>query len=205
MKWILVIATLVTLSGCVTAQRSSELATRPGVVFSGSPEVGFTITGVEIERAGTRAGHDGMGVCLATHIHNSSVQLSDSSRSFVGSYTGNYYNINSSRSEAAEQPVRFISANGSDAVVRGQTSYTYTYGLAAITRVVRFTLNIKQSAKENRYSFSNIEAAQTSTGILPNNGFTQFYDMAVLYPERAYDGLSNLTEVINGCLAAGSK
>lgn len=205
MKWIFAIMAVVTLSGCVTAQRSSELATRPGVIFSESQPGWFAISGAEIERVGSHASHDGMGACLATHVNNSSVQLSDSSRSFVGSYTGNYYNINSSRSESAEQPVRFISANGSEAVVRGQTSYTYTYGLAAITRVVRFTLNIKQSPTVNRYTFGNIEAAQTNTGVVANTGFSPFYDVASLYPERAYDGLSKLTEIINGCLVAGSK
>jgi len=194
-----------TLAGCVTAQRSSELVTRPGVVFNETQPGWFVISGAELERPGSRANHDGVAACLATHINNSSVQLSDASRSFVGAYTGNYYNIQSSRSEGAEAPIRLIPADGSEAVVRGQTSYNFTMGLAAITRVVRFTLNIKQTADVNRYSFGSIEMAQTNTGVLANAGFGPFYDVASSYPEKAYDGLSGLADTINSCLISRSR
>lgn len=203
----IVMATLcaVTLTGCVTAQRSSELATRPGITFNEAQPGWFVISGAEIERPGSAIGVDGMTACLATHINNKTVRLTDSSRSFVGAATGNYYNIQSARDEAAETPVRFISSDGGEAVARGQTSYSFTAGLAVITRVVRFTLNVKQSSTTNRYAFSDIDTAQTDTGVLANAGFGPFYDVAGLYPEKAYDKLSGLADTINTCLLARSR
>lgn len=109
--------------------------------------------------------------CVASIVSNDPVTLSDSAGSFVGAYTGNYYQAGSRREVGGGNVIQYISPGGEDIVAKGTTMYTS--GL--VQRSVRFTLRIRDLGPGRLYQFSGIEQAQTSTGIVPNTGYNRVH------------------------------
>lgn len=111
--------------------------------------------------------------CVATIVSNDPVTLSDSAGSFVGAYTGAYYQIGSRREVGGGNTIQYISPGGEDLVAKGATMYSS----ALIQRSVRFTLRVQSAGQERIYQFSGIEQAQTSTGYMPNTGYNRVHAM----------------------------
>lgn len=199
MEKIIILALLVA-SGCAPLPHSKELAKRNGI--QKDPTQNYYIDKVTLEKQATKANADKVGYCLASNIKMGEVSLSDTSRSFVGSYTGNYYNIESKGKASAEDVIKFISKDGVNSVARGQVDYIVPNWAAHIQKFLRFTVDIKQSDNANTYIFKDFATAQGNTGMLANNGFdAKWSDIEELVPERGYDELDNLANKINNCLA----
>jgi len=108
--------------------------------------------------------------CVALNISNDNVRLTDNNGSFVGQYTGRYYNINNSHTDFAPNTLVTIDEFHRYLIVNGNTYYT----ARMIGNAVRFKLQIQVRPNNNEINllFDNITRAQLNTGSLSNTGFT---------------------------------
>ncbi|MBM1145642.1 hypothetical protein GN155_017800 [Alcanivorax sp. ZXX171] len=192
------------LSGCAsTPPAPSDLGNRDGVELVERERGARLFKSAEFALPGSVPDKAVLGLCLAKNVRVDSVRLSDSSKSFIGAYSGRYYNIGNSYQAQGEESTKFIAEDGSGAVARGQFKYSFVVrGLlpVSIVNVVRYTLEVSQTPEVNRYVFSDITAAQTETGNMPNTGFTPVYDIGLLHPEIAHDRMAAVASALNTCL-----
>lgn len=190
--------------GCASSPPApSDLGNRDGVELVERPDGAKLFKSAEFALPGSEPDKAALGLCLPKHVRVDAVRLSDSSNSFIGAYSGRYYDIGNSYQAQGEESTKFIADDGSGAVARGQFKYSFVVrGLLPVTivKVVRYTLEVSQGADLNRYVFSDISAAQTETGNIPNTGFSPMYDIGLLHPEVAHDRMASLASALNACL-----
>ena len=145
---------------------------------------------------------DGLGgdipACVAETVSNQGETLADSSGSFVGAYTGNYYNVQRSSHSAGGSVLEHVAQDGKSVVASG--SVRYSAG-ALVTRSVRFKLALKQSDSGRIYRFSSLGQAQLDTGAAANNGYTPIGSWSGANPDLALASLSKVTDEIERCLS----
>ncbi|WP_406627711.1 hypothetical protein [Pectobacterium carotovorum] len=137
-------------------------------------------------------------ICTLRNVTNRDVRLGDSSKSFVGSYTGNYYNVKSSSNVSGGDVLSL--SGGNSLVVNGATSYLFDAGIISVKRFVRFTLDVFNKDNSVEYTFSNIQHAQSDTGSLPNDGFNDIGVWKMAGPTEAIRTLDGIALSINECL-----
>ncbi|WP_193315761.1 hypothetical protein, partial [Klebsiella pneumoniae] len=71
-------------------------------------------------------------LCIARNVTNNGVQLNDSSSSFVGAYTGNYYNIEKSTTIQGGEVINTAASSSDIVVANGTTSYQYDAGIVMV-------------------------------------------------------------------------
>ncbi|HIF6269531.1 TPA: hypothetical protein ACX3KD_004489 [Raoultella ornithinolytica] len=141
---------------------------------------------------------DKVKFCILRNVTNRDVTLSDSSKSFIGAYAGNYYNINSSSKSSGGD---VVSLSGDNAiVVNGSTDYLFNSGIVSVKRVVRFTLDVIVDSSNVSYTFSNLQQAQTETGSLSNVGFSDIGTWNGASPAQAMQTLDEIINDIDSCL-----
>lgn len=201
----ILLAVVVLVSGCVHYGSSDELSRMPGIDFSEGVNGYKAITAVAFNLPGVIPNADSLGLCLAENVRADGVDLIDSSRSYVGRYSGIYREVENRREAGSENSLKYVSKSGGQAVARGRISYTYNseagFVSVPITKVIRFTLSVTTSATSNTYRFKDVESAQTDTGVVPNSGFGPFLDIRPTFPERGYRKLSELSMEVNRCLS----
>ena len=148
-----------TLYGCTVNQ--ATLQQYGDVKLDGNLLKSITITHNEIAEIGK------LPACVASNVTNESVSVHDTAGSFVGSYTGNYYQVNRAREVGGGNIIQYISQDGTEVIARGTMRYT----AAMIERATRFTLSIKDDGISRKYIFNNVEVAQMNTGNWPNSGY----------------------------------
>ena len=138
-------------------------------------------------------------ICVLRNVSNRDVILSDASKSFVGAYTGNYYNIGSKTVVNGGGVVESVGDAGA-IIVQGNTSYSFDSGIVQIKRVVRFTLDAIPRSEQIDLTFSNIQQAQTETGAFPNAGFFDIGTWEGAGPYQAIMSLDNIVSSISECI-----
>ncbi|EHR0862092.1 hypothetical protein KS888_000901 [Escherichia coli] len=138
-------------------------------------------------------------ICVLRNVSNRDVILSDASKSFVGAYTGNYYNIGSKTVVNGGGVVESVGDAGA-IIVQGNTSYSFDSGIVQIKRVVRFTLDAIPRSEQIDLTFSNIQQAQTETGAFPNTGFFDIGTWEGAGPYQAIMSLDNIVSSISECI-----
>lgn len=138
-------------------------------------------------------------ICVLRNVSNRDVILSDASKSFVGAYTGNYYNIGSKTVANGGSVVESVTDAGV-IIVQGNTSYSFDSGIVHINRVVRFTLDAMPRSEHVDITFSNIQQAQTETGALPNTGFSEIGTWEGAGPYQAIKSLDKIVGSISECM-----
>lgn len=136
--------------------------------------------------------------CVASTVTNDPVLLSDSAGSFVGAYTGRYYQAGSRREVGGGNTIQYVSPDGADLVAKGATMYAS--GL--IQRSVRFTLRIRDQGQGRLYQFSGIEQAQTSTGSMPNTGYNRVHVAFGGGAEHVISSLKSITTDLESCIGS---
>ena len=106
--------------------------------------------------------------CVALHVDNKPQIIKDSSRSWVGPYTGNYYRGGTSNVVGGGQIINSASSELKSIVASGNTKYST--GLSS--DIVQFKMIVTLNESSSRISFVNIERAQANTGLLENSGFS---------------------------------
>jgi len=105
--------------------------------------------------------------CIATNIHNDEVALRDSSGSWVGPATGNYYRNDNQSTIQAGELFKIIDDNAQFLVAQGQTSKTT--GLSGW--IIRFDLEAAVEQRRVVLVMRNVKLAASNTGSLTNDGF----------------------------------
>jgi hypothetical protein len=156
---------------------------------------GSNLSSISITKPRATAG-DKLPMCTASTVKNDSVSLSDTSGSFVGSYTGTYYRGEKNVQVGGGSVIQYISPDQSKIVAKGATGYTS----AMIERSVRYTLTVQPSANGGRtYKFSGIQQAQLSTGSSANTGYFNVHTMMGGGSEEVASSLRSVADQIESC------
>ena len=138
--------------------------------------------------------------CIALNINNNEYTLSDSSRSFVGAYTGTYYNITSQRQAGGGDAL--IYSDDVTAIGNGSTDGTFTFGLVPIKKIVTFKVEVNIDAGKQSITFNDIQAAQESTGSAVNDGFNRVGAWPGAKPVFVYELLETTANKLKSCLSS---
>lgn len=156
---------------------------------------GESITSVTFTRTG---GSGSLPQCIAEIVSNQGETISDSSGSFFGAYTGNYYSRNNSQQVTGGNVLEHTSTDGKTVVSSGSTRYQAS---ALVARSVRFKLTAKKTDNGVDYRFSSLQQAQLNSGAAANTGYNPIGSWSGANPDLAMKSLSDLTDQINECMS----
>lgn len=183
-----VLVALAMLGGCASVVQRLYKDGEPGLD-------GNYLKSFEVGRSGQVAPSK-MAMCAASAVRNDPVSLSDSSRTFVGAYTGNYYQAGSNREVGGGNAIQYAAPDGSSLVAKGETGYTS----AMVPRSVRYTVTIKSVGHDRQYLFSGIQQAQLDTGSMVNAGYSPVHVMMGGGSEDVAHSLSAIADEIETCI-----
>lgn len=138
-------------------------------------------------------------LCVAENVTNSVVSLHDTSGSFVGSATGNYYQNSNSQTVQAGNVFKYIDDNAQTLIASGTTDGGAT-ALGLTHDILKFDLKVVTSGTDVTVRFSNITRAQQNTGILANDGFQPVGTWKGSRFQKIYESLEVVAKKINACL-----
>lgn len=118
------------------------------------------------------ASFEKLKLCAVETFSNESILLQDSAGSFVGAYTGNYYNRANSQQIQGGNIFKYEDKGSLTFVATGNTKTKPQQG-GVIVDFVKY--DAKVSIKNNTVElvFQNINAAQQNTGAASNSGYRQ--------------------------------
>lgn len=136
--------------------------------------------------------------CAAMWINNDSAELKSSS-TYVGAYTGNYYNYEASRQKEGGQVLLYV--DETEVIAAGREKYSFNSGVVPIGKIADFKVKIKKIDPGYTVEFFDITAAQESTGYASNNGFVAVGAWAGARPMALYQALQGIDERLASCLS----
>ncbi|WP_346839803.1 hypothetical protein [Microbulbifer sp. SAOS-129_SWC] len=136
--------------------------------------------------------------CVAEYVNNRAVTLSDSSSSFVGAFTGNYYQVNNSTESAGGQVLKY--SDEKEVVAQGRETYTTTLLGVPIGNAVEFKLLVELGEGVVRLKFSDVQHAQLDTGGAANSGFGPVGAWRGAGPVDAYHVMEGVANKVMGCI-----
>lgn len=110
--------------------------------------------------------HDGaaslgkMPMCIAKNVSNDGVAMSDSHGSFVGAYTGTYYNVQRNYEVGGGSVLQYVSPDATQVLANGETKVTR----ALVVFSVKFMVDAKDDGAKRTYEFTKITQAGTNNG-----------------------------------------
>lgn len=188
------------LIGCASQQVDKNLSNFSGVTYNDYDGKYKTIKNFTMNSSTNKSLSD-INVCLLQNIENEDINLSDTSKSFIGPYSGNYYNV-TSRSKSLGGSVQQYS-DDKTIIVKGVTKYLNPQTWVPITNYVRYTLTVQKDKESLAFTFNNIRQAQSETGYLPNNGFGTVGNWEGANPSIMLKALEGEVLKINSCLNHG--
>jgi hypothetical protein len=183
-----VVLVLATLGGCASGIQNLYKYGQPGL--DGNYLKSFEVSGSGPAAPGK------MAACAAGAVRNDPVSLSDSSKTFLGAHTGNYYQAGTNREVGGGGAIQYVAPDESSIVAKGETGYTS----AMVSRSVRYTVTIKSSGPERKYLFAGIQQAQLDTGSMVNAGYSPVHVMMGGGSEDVARSLSAVAEEIETCI-----
>lgn len=190
------------LAGCATGQVDQRFASQDGIELSQGSNGYPYFESATFEMPAHSLTGDELPLCVAKTVSNNSVTLHDASGSFVGRYTGNYYQNNNVRESGGGGVISYVSDDKSAVVATGVDKYSFnvSFGIP-ITRAVRYTLSARSDSAGSVYNFSDITQAQLDTGVLANSGFDPVAAWEGTNPDKVYDLFSGVVRNIEDCLS----
>lgn len=196
-KFLVVMFVVLFVSGCAQTTIDSSLSEVDSVSLK---DIGYGHSAIDSYTV-TRSGHysaDNIKICLANSISNSGVTLTDSANSYVGAYSGHYYQRTTTTSVQGSNTV--IAETKDKIVATGMGNY-YTGGLLSILRYVRYIVTVSSTENSTKYVFTQIEQAAQNTGALANNGFGAAGAWSGADPMKVINTLDGEVDKITKCLA----
>jgi hypothetical protein len=132
-------------------------------------------------------------LCVAENLTNNDVTLSDSSNSFVGAYTGNYYSTGKIQNIAGKDVFKYLDESSSTLIANGTTT-SISNQLIPITDIVKFEMKSSLKGRNVQIEFFNITRAQKDTGLAANDGFSP---VGAWSGARAPDIIASLERMAN--------
>ncbi len=194
---VLVLSLPILLAGCATNTTVKDI---PSNVVLSAPGA-YNEQYIESVKFDIAAGHkqSSPAKCLALVVSNNEHTLTDSSGSFVGAYTGNYYNIEKSRQVGGGQSLLY--SDDTSAIAKGNTKGAFTFGLVPITKIIAFKVEVNAAPESGFIEFTDIQAAQESTGAANNTGFSKAGAWSGAEPVFVYNLLSKVSDEIKSCMS----
>jgi len=185
---ILLATAALALHGC--AVRPETLAAYGDVKLDGNVLTSFTVAHSEPAQLGK------LPFCIASNVSNESVVVTDAANSYVGPYTGNYYQITSKTEIGGGNVLEYVSPDKNDVVAKGTTRYW----AAMLERAVRYKLTVRDDGVSRTYRFSNVEVAQINSGYWPNSGFQRAPMNPGAGGGHVLKNLKQVAEEVDSCL-----
>jgi len=146
-----------------------------------------------------RSGAPGsLPLCVALVVSNSGETLSDSSNSFFGAYTGNYYSLEKSVQVGGGNVLQYVAPDNNSLVAEGAVRYEVS---SLVTRSVRYKLSASQLDGGRSYVFSDLAQAQINSGAASNTGYGPVGSWSGANPDLALQSLERVADEIERCLA----
>ncbi len=190
------------LAGCA----STPISGLPSNVTLSEPQSYYgakvqMVEAVTFERTGK--GKQNASTCVSLNVDNSEVTLSDTSSSFVGPYSGYYYDVERSRTESGGATLQHSDTATGIVVAKGVSEYT-SGSLIPVGHAVRYKLLVAPLEDKTVVQFKDIEQAQKSTGIIRNDGFKPLGSWKGTTVMEAYDAMKRQANEVLDCIYSGS-
>ena len=197
MKRLLIISLPLVLSGCASMSMGTVEDLPDNIALKQNPhggqaEVIDTVVFEHFEAPGNAQ------KCAVMAINNDSVELGSTS-TYVGAYTGNYYNYNTTKQKEGGQVLLY--ADESEVIAAGRERYSFNSGIVPIGKIADFKVKIKSVDQGYTVEFFDITAAQESTGYASNNGFVVVGAWAGARPMALYQALQGVDRRLSECLS----
>lgn len=198
MKYLFVIfCSVFVLAGCANQdKRSVELSSHDGVTYErfNGKEV---LAEYERNEKPIYFSQDKLARCTIQSLKNDATTLSDSSNSFVGSYTGNYYNVTKTDSIAGGGVIKYMMKDSVGLIAEAKTMYSTTF----IARAVKYNLLIEKLENSVDFKITNIMQAQLDTGAISNTGFYKVGSWSSAEPVLVINSINSDIDKVYKCLS----
>jgi len=134
-------------------------------------------------------------LCIAENIDNNSVDLRDSSSSFVGPYTGNLYLNSQDKTIQGGDVFKYSEESTSTIIAKGSA---IKEGL--VNDIIKYDLKASVSGNNIMLKFYNITRAQQDTGFVKNDGFETICTLSGCRPTNAYEAIKTIADKLKACI-----
>lgn len=138
-------------------------------------------------------------VCAASTFTNDSITLKDNAGSFVGAYTGRYYQQNNNQQISGGNVFKLIDEQSNTIITTGNKKTKPQHG-GLIIDYIKYDAKISLNNNHIQLVFQNIQAAQQSTGTLSNDGFRSVGTWAGARAPAAIETIDGLAATFKNCL-----
>lgn len=138
-------------------------------------------------------------VCAATTFINDSVLLKDNAGSFVGGYSGRYYQQNNSQQISGANVFKLVDEQSNTLIVSGNKKTRPQQG-GLIVDFIKYDAKISLENNGVELIFQNIQAAQQSTGSTSNDGFRSIGTWSGARAPAALETIDNIALSFKNCL-----
>lgn len=149
------------------------------------------------QQADAAYGH--LKTCIAEHVNNEGVELSDSSGSFFGAATGNYYQVDNTRTTQGGQAIQTADDNTRTIIAKGVIPFAGG-PMIPVGQYLKFTMRATAEDNSLKIAMSQIAVAQESTGNISNRGFSPLGVYPGSPADSAYAAADQLSAAIGNCV-----
>lgn len=142
---------------------------------------------------------DKLKSCSVDVFANESVLLRDSAGSFVGAYTGNYYQNNNSSVIQGGNLFKYVDEKGKALVVNGRIKTKPQQG-GLIVDIIQYEVKLALNTNRIKIVFQNIKAAQENTGGTSNMGFRNIGTWSGARAPAAIEAIDQISERYKKCI-----
>lgn len=137
--------------------------------------------------------------CAATTFTNDSVIVKDNAGSFVGAYTGLYYQKHNSQQLSGGNIFKLVDDQANTLVATGNKKGKPQQG-GLIVDYIKYDAKVSLNNNRIEFVFQNIQAAQQNTGTSANDGFRQIGTWSGARAPAALETLDSLVTTFKNCL-----
>ena len=138
-------------------------------------------------------------ICAASTFVNDGITLKDNSGSFVGAYTGRYYQQNNKQQINGGDVFKLIDEQSNTLIATGNKKTRPQQG-GLIVDFIKYDAKVALSNNHVQLQFQNIQAAQQGTGSSSNDGFRPVGTWAGARAPAAIETINNLAVVFKNCV-----
>lgn len=138
-------------------------------------------------------------ICAASAFANDGITLKDNSGSFVGAYTGRYYQQNNKQQINGGDVFKLIDEQSNTFIATGNKKTRPQQG-GLIVDFIKYDAKVSLSNNHVQLQFQNIQAAQQSTGSSSNDGFRPVGTWAGARAPAAIETINNLAVSFKNCV-----
>lgn len=138
-------------------------------------------------------------VCAASTFTNDSVTLKDNAGSFIGAYTGNYYQNHNTQQVSGGNVFKLID-DASQTLVATGNKKTKAQQAGLIFDFIKYDAKISLVNNNVQLEFQNIQAAQQSTGSAANDGFRPIGTWSGARAPAAIETINAVASTFKNCL-----